>query len=120
MRPNQLGDFRVPSDAHLHPDGVRVAFVVTQMDLEEDEYVRQLWLWDGEAAGQLTSGRADGSPRWSPDGATLAFLRKGSGDQDHPQLAFLPIDGGEAEVVTDFDLGASGRSEEHTSELQSH
>ncbi|MFV1971234.1 MAG: prolyl oligopeptidase family serine peptidase, partial [Acidimicrobiia bacterium] len=108
MRPYQLGDFRIPSDAYLHPDGVRVAFVVTQMDLEEDEYVRQLWLWDGEAAGQLTSGRADGSPRWSPDGATLAFLRKGPGDQDRPQLAFLPIGGGEAEVVTDFDLGVSG------------
>ncbi len=107
MRPDQLGDFRVPSDAFLHPDGTRVVFVVTQMDLEEDEYVRQLWTWDGETARQLTFGRADGSPRWSPDGATIGFLRKGLGDEDEPQLAFLPIDGGEAEVVTDFDLGVS-------------
>ena len=107
MRPDQLGDFRVPSDAFLHPDGERVVFVVTQMDLDEDEYVRQIWIWDGEASRPLTSGRSDASPRWSPDGATLAFLRKGPGDDDRPQLALLPIDGGEAEVVTDFELGVS-------------
>ncbi|MEN8041574.1 MAG: S9 family peptidase [Actinomycetota bacterium] len=108
MRPDQLGDFRVPSDAYLHPDGERVVFVVTQMDLDEDEYVRQIWLRDGEGARQLTSGRADSSPRWSPDGSTLAFLRKGSGDDDKPQVALLPIDGGEAEIITDFDLGVNG------------
>jgi len=107
MRPDQLGEFRVPSDAYLHPDGERVVFVVTQMDLEEDEYVRQLWLWDGEAARQLTSGRTDHSPRWSPDGSMLAFIRKGPEDDDTPQLAVMPVNGGEAEVVTDFELGVS-------------
>ncbi|GMQ93649.1 MAG: S9 family peptidase [Acidimicrobiia bacterium] len=108
MRPDQLGDFRVPSDAFLHPDGVRVVFVVTQMDLEEDEYVRRLWLWDGETSRQLTSGKADTSPRWSPDGETLAFLRKGPGDEDLPQVALLRIGVGEAEVVTDFAVGVTG------------
>ncbi len=108
MRPDQLGDFRVPSDAFLHPDGERAVFVVSQMDLEEDEYVRQLWIWDGNSARQLTSGRADSSPRWSPDGVTLAFLRKGPEETDRPQLALLPIDGGEAEIVTEFDGGVNG------------
>jgi dipeptidyl aminopeptidase/acylaminoacyl peptidase len=107
MRPDQLGDFRVPSDAYLHPDGTRAVFVVTQMDLDEDEYVRQIWIWDGDACRVLTTGPADSSPRWSPDGATLAFLRKGPGDDDRPQVALLPIDGGEAEIVTDFGLGVN-------------
>lgn len=107
MRPDQLGDFRIPSDAYLHPDGERAVFVVTQMDLGEDEYVRQLWIWDGDTTRPLTSGRADGSPRWSPDGSTLAFLRKGPEDDDRPQVALLPIDGGEAEIVTDLELGVS-------------
>ncbi len=107
MRPDQLGDFRVPSDAYLHPDGERAVFVVTQMDLDADEYVRQLWLWDGTSARPLTSGRADSNPRWSPDGGTLAFLRKGPGDDDKAQLALMPIDGGEAETITDFELGVS-------------
>jgi dipeptidyl aminopeptidase/acylaminoacyl peptidase len=107
MKPQALADFRSPSDAHLHPDGVRVAFVVTQMDLEADAYVSSIWLHDDGDARTLTSGRADRSPRWSPDGATLAFLRKGPGDDDRPQVALLPVDGGEASVVTDFELGVS-------------
>ena len=107
MRPDQLGDYRAPSDARLHPDGVRAAFVVTQMDLEEDRYVRRIWLWDGEEARSLTSGDMDTTPRWSPDGTRLAFLRKGKGDEDYPQVAVLPLDGGEASVVSEFELGAS-------------
>ena len=107
MRPDQLGDFRVPSDAYMHPDGKRAVFVVTQMDLEEDEYIHQIWLFDGQDVRQMTSGRADGSPRWSPSGDTLAFLRKGPGDDDKPQVALIPTDGGEAEVITEFDLGVS-------------
>ncbi|MEN8233605.1 MAG: S9 family peptidase [Actinomycetota bacterium] len=107
MRPDQLGDYRSPSDPRLHPDGVRAAFVVTQMDLDEDRYVKRIWLWDGEAARQLTSGDMDTSPRWSPDGERLAFLRKGPGDDDKPQIAILRLDGGEATVITDFELGAT-------------
>jgi len=107
MRPDQLCDFRVPSDSYMHPDGIRAVFVVTQMDLEEDEYVRQIWIWDGGSVRQMTSGKADSSPRWSPDGNTLAFLRKGPGDDEKPQVALMATDGGEAEIVTDFDLGAS-------------
>ena len=107
MRPDQLGDYRSPSDARLHPDGVRAAFVVTQMDLDEDRYVRRIWLWDGDEARPLTSGDMDTTPRWSPDGTRLAFLRKSAGDDDLPQVAILRLDGGEATVISDFELGAS-------------
>lgn len=107
MRPQQIADFRVPSDAHLHPDGVRAAFVVTQLDLDDDDYVSRIWLWSGDTARPLTEGRSDAVPRWSPDGSTLAFLRKGPDDQDRPQLALLPMAGGEAEIVTTFELGVS-------------
>ena len=41
MRPDQLGDFRVPSDAILHPDGERGAFVVTRMDLDAPDLGRR-------------------------------------------------------------------------------
>ena len=105
MRPEQLADLSIPSDPRLHPDGERIAFVVTRLDTEEDEYVRRIWLWDGSAARPLTAGSADTSPRWSPDGTRLAFLRKGAGDDAKPQLAILDMGGGEAEVVTEFALG---------------
>jgi dipeptidyl aminopeptidase/acylaminoacyl peptidase len=107
MRPEQLGDFAVPSDPRLHPDSERIAFVVTRMDLETDEYLRRIWLWDGSAARPLTSGPADTAPRWSPDGTKLAFLRKTEGEEAKPQLALLDMAGGEAEVITDFPLGAT-------------
>ncbi len=110
MEPRQLADYRVPSDAHLHPDGRRVAFTVTQMDLDEDVYVSSIWMHADGSARPLTTGRSDRAPRWSPDGSTLAFIRKGADKEDRPQVALLPIAGGEAEVVTDFELGVGSLS----------
>ena len=107
MRPDQLADYRIPSDPRLHPDGTIVAFVVTHMDLDGDRYVRRIWLWDGNGARPFTSGPSDARPRWSPDGGMLAFLRKGSEDDAHAQLAVMPATGGEAEIVTAFPLGVS-------------
>jgi dipeptidyl aminopeptidase/acylaminoacyl peptidase len=107
MRPDQLGDYHTPSDPRIHPDGARVAFVVTHMDLGEDRYVRRIWLWDGEAARPLTAGPNDARPRWSPDGAHLAFLRTAEGDDAKPQLAVLPLAGGDATVITAFELGVT-------------
>jgi dipeptidyl aminopeptidase/acylaminoacyl peptidase len=107
MRPEQLGDYATPSDPRLHPDGNRIAFVVTRMDLEEDKYIKRIWLWDGEKARPITSGPTDMTPRWSPDGTALAFLRKTEQDDAKPQVALLDLTGGEAEILTDFELGVS-------------
>ncbi|MBC01976.1 MAG: hypothetical protein CMJ34_01550 [Phycisphaerae bacterium] len=70
---------------------------------------------------QLTFGkRRDGSPRISPDGRTLAFVRSGeqgeAGDDDggddpsrRSQVWTMPLEGGgEASPVTGFKHGASG------------
>ncbi len=107
MRPDQLGDYRVPSDPRIHPDGVSVAFVVTQMDLAADRYVRRLWLWDGATARALTAGPGDTRPRWAPDGSHLLFLRKGADKSAKAQVAVLPMGGGEAEIITGFALGVT-------------
>ncbi len=104
MRPADLQRLRVPSDPRLHPDGTRVAFVVSRMDLEADRYHRSIFLWDGEEARRFTAGPGDTSPRWSPDGTRLAFLRQ-TADGDGAQVAVMATDGGEPEVVTDFAIG---------------
>ncbi len=106
MRPDQLADLRIPSDPQVAPDGRRVAFVVTRPDLDDDRYGSRIWIWDGATeARPLTAGPSDATPRWSPDGTRIAFLR--CRDDQPAQVAILPIDGGEATIVTEFDLGVT-------------
>lgn len=107
MTPEDLGAYRVPSDPRLHPDGERVAFVVTQMNLDEDRYDRQIWLSDGGGARPFTAGPGDSTPRWSPDGSQLAFLRAGTEKGAVAQVHVMPVDGGEARSISDFPLGAT-------------
>lgn len=99
MTPDQLAQIRVPSDPRLSPDGTHAAFVVSIPNLEEDRYDRSIWVEHEE----FTNGPGDTAPRWSPDGSQLAFLR--SIDDKPSQVAIIPVDGGEARIVTDFELG---------------
>ena len=104
MQPTDLSLITSVSDPQIHPDGRRIAFVATTIDLKGDRYRSCLWLWDGEVR-QLTFGQSDSAPRWSPDGGRLAFVRKGAEQTDPTQLAIMPSDGGEARIITSFELG---------------
>ena len=107
MQPTDLARLSLPSDPRLHPDGKRVAFTVSRPDLDEDRYNRAIWLASVEGGARpFTAGPGDGSPRWSSDGSRLAFLRTGPDKDGQAQVAVLPVDGGEAEVLTSFDRGA--------------
>jgi hypothetical protein len=94
-------------DPQISPDGTRVAFVRTIADTAENGYRSSIWIVpvEGGEARPLTSGDHDGSPRWSPDGQTLAFLRPGR-DENGPQIWLLSMGGGEATQLTDLDGGA--------------
>ena len=102
-----LFDLKFVGDPQLSPDGTQVAFVVTTIDADADEYRSRIWLVpaDGSVPPRpLTSGeKADTAPRWSPDGTRIAFLSTRGGK---PQLYVLAIDGGEARKVTDQPEGA--------------
>ncbi len=95
------------SDPQLSPDGKWVAYTVTEYSLKDNRGTARVWLAD-VATGQtrrLTEGPgSDRQPRWSPDGATLAFV---STRQNGPQLWVLPIAGGEARRVTNLPDGVS-------------
>lgn len=94
------------SDPQASPDGKRVVFVVRRTDLEANRGRMDLWLVSTETARlrRLTSHpENDSSPRWSPEGRTIWFLSDRSGSS---QVWKIPVDGGEAEQVTDEPLDA--------------
>ena len=90
---------RLPGDVQISPDGNLIVFVEKWVDAEENKNltrIRAVRPAGGEAF-DLTSGTSDQSPRVSPDGSQLAFLRKGAED---PQIWILPLQGGEAWQLT--------------------
>src|SRR5262245_18552079 len=93
------------ADPQISPDGSRVVFVREWVNQKADRYDTALWIvpTGGGAARQLTAGPRDTSPRWSPDGKMLAFIRSGEkdGKPQPPQIWLLSLDGGEAQQLTD-------------------
>src|SRR5580765_1274597 len=75
--PEDLYAMRLVEDTRISPDGSRIAYVVQSMDRESYEYRRSIWLVaaDGGEPRRLTAGPNDHTPRWSPDGHALAFVR---------------------------------------------
>jgi len=96
------------ADPQISPDGRRIVFVRVTVDTTADGYQTNLWIADtaGGTPRALTFGGRDGQPRWSPDGASLAFVRS-PGEGKDPQLHVLPMGGGEARRLTDLPKGAA-------------
>ncbi len=106
-----LWDFVWIGDPQVSPDGARVAFVRVTVNEKKEGYNTSIWsvpVAGGEAPRQLTKGDHDTTPRWSPDGKFLLFLRstEKDGKPEPPQLAMLPMAGGDSFVFTDLPRGA--------------
>src|ERR671918_2914147 len=107
-----LFDFVWIGDPQVSPDGARVAFVRVIVNEKKEGYNTSIWsvpVAGGEAPRQLTKGDHDSTPRWSPDGKFLLFLRatEKDGKPEPPQLSILPMAGGDSFVFTDLPKGAS-------------
>ncbi len=115
-------------DPQISPDGARVAFVRVTVDEKKTGYETSIWsvsMKGDEPPRRMTDGKHDSSPRWSPDGKWLVFVRTpeaaaagaaGGGPggaagarPPAPQLYLLPVSGGgESWKITDLPRGAGG------------
>lgn len=93
------------AEAELSPDAKWVAYTIATPDMDANRNATNIWMAPvaGGEAIQLTRTGKDSSPKWSPDGKTLAFLSARSGDS---QVYLLPLEGGEAHPVTRLSTGA--------------
>src|SRR5207247_7012699 len=97
---SDLFAFRWVASPQISPDGRQAAYVLVTVNAKHDGYETSLWVVSTDGASpprRLTTGPRDGTPRWSPDGSTLAFLRAKDGQ---PQLFLQSLAGGEARQVT--------------------
>ena len=100
IEPDDLFRLQFLQDTKLSPDGKRIAYCVSHVDECGDKEFCAVWLLSPQTgeARQLTDGQAiDSNLSWSPDGQRLAFFSNRSGVK---QLYTIPVDGGEAHILT--------------------
>lgn len=116
------GDDWNDADPQWSPDGTRIAFASNRTGKEyEEDRNTDVWVIAAEG-GPLTKisdhSESDNSPRWSPDGKTIAFVGRVREDE-HPKIWLAPGAGGAPSVLaarsldlipTDLDWAEAGRA----------
>ena len=92
----------VLADPQLSPDGKQIVFVINRADWKANRHIGHIYRinTDGTNQVQLTFGeRGESSPRWSPDGKSIAFTARRDPDTAN-QIYVLHVEGGEARKIT--------------------
>jgi dipeptidyl aminopeptidase/acylaminoacyl peptidase len=114
IRPEDYFALEAVSDPRISPDGTRVAFALTKVDPAKKQRRSAIWMVPADGSrppwALTTSPQNTNSPRWSPDGRSLAFLSARPGDDDSKgvdktQVHVLSLDGGEARRLTSAEDG---------------
>ncbi len=121
MTLEQIAQTRAVTQAQISPDGRSIAYLLSvprTLGVDPDGPARsELHVVDGAGTTRaFITGKVDiASPRWLPDGRSIAYLAKREGD-DTRRLYTIPLQGGESTVaaqlradITAFDLSPDGR-----------
>jgi dipeptidyl aminopeptidase/acylaminoacyl peptidase len=82
FKPLDVFDLQWAADPQVSPEGRSIAYVRMGYDIKTDRARGSIWLVgvDGKNERPLSSAPSSGSPRWSPDGARIAYIsRAGDG-----------------------------------------
>ncbi len=98
-------------DPQVSPDGRYVAVSVVRPQLEDNRYLREIWVYDAETLEPRATlqSESDSSPRWSPDGVKLLFTsRRGLKREEKGEALYVyHIGGGEPRLVYKAKYGVS-------------
>ncbi len=105
-----LYKLRLVSGCEISRDGRHVVFEVQRVDKRTKKKHSNVWVAPtaGGRPRQFTHGdHTDTQPKWSPDGAEIAFLSNRA-DEKQSQVYVIPFCGGEARKLTDMKGTFSG------------
>jgi len=93
------------SAVEVSPDGRKAVYTLTNYDIEGDKSFTDLYLLDIAQGSErrLTYTGRESSPVFSPDGKHIAFVSRRN--ESSAQLFIMPLEGGEAEKITDLPVG---------------
>lgn len=108
---DDLLKFKFLSSLTISPDASKVAFVVHEMNQDDNNYKSNIWLYDAQTVqlSQLTSSGQDGSPLWLNDSKLLFVSWRDEKDRKRkengePLTPFYTIDVTRGEAKLAFEL----------------
>lgn len=111
---NDMTDYNFLSNLEFSSDGKKLCFTVKNADMEENDYISRLWIYDldNDNLFRLTSGKKDGNFIWlDQDNILFTSSRKKKEDDKSlkPETEFykISVSGGEAEFLTTIPYAVS-------------
>src|SRR5437879_4834194 len=110
ITPDDLWKVKRVGAPSTSPDGVWAVVDISTFNVARNDSTSELWLLstDDKTQKQLTrSGGKNSSPKWSPDGQSIAFLSQRAGDEV-TQIYVISPEGGEARRVSKMPMAPAG------------